>query len=1001
MSHNRKKKKKRLAAGVVDESVRSKTPSIVPLRPAGAPAPAQQTPATGDSAPFEDVRRAIERQSYKSALEKAKELHKQLASEESKAVLIDAYIARIQGMLGKDLAAEAKALAELVVSRFPEAAGRLAELQRGLAAQTGDVAALAAPLADPNAPPQARVEAEQAMRQDLVDLPALAASAALPEDHPLRVAATDLARAFAAVTTGPVDDAAIELARVSHRSPLAPWKILIRAIASLYRGQEQECRRFLAALDGDSVPARVIGVVRSILSESWDESLTSAGRHLAEKIVGSRIELRTALRALDEAFTQSDKREVYRQTRQAVDLCERICPERLERLKQHISVKAAAKDYPVEPMIAALRGPCRQDAYFFRLFARTIENTHSFLEACELWDRFRTAALREGLFSADARENMFLYLHMAELLRRIEPDHLWEAQQDFLDQLDERRDFDEEEEDSLGMRRPSQAKRDLYFLAPERLYERAIALQPDADVYRQWLDFAETAEQADLRGDSVAQRWAADFPKDPRPLLYLAEAAEQREAYDKALKYIGQAEQLGGIDPKVRRARFRLLVAKAVRHLKQHKPDLAAKDFVQIEQLPQAAEKDRPAFLLSLKWVYAALQGDRDQVARRHDEIRDLLGGPVAAAILLLTTARECDFVSAGTNELLKWLTAYKEKDLVVAVVRVCQIGTDVDMATQLPVKWGSLLAKWFKGSDGDLDSAGLLVVAQAALAADWREVAYYCSGHGLQKGGPMQARFLFLRGKSLPYSVQARQRDCFAAAMELAKRVRDMDLVAEIADASRRTLSPFGGFNPFGPDPLDAGDLGMDDETLKRVSDFERQTRNYPKGSRGSLFGGRAPSAPCQCPACRRARGEIPARRRRGKPRRDPREPYLFDDVYEEEEFEDEGTEVGPVGGPFGKAEDMPPGWSPELEQVMEELVRLNGGRVPRSKKELDRVIARYPELLAKLASLVAKGEFNPLDDSDDDDDVEDWPDGGDEPPRQPFWPPSGRRGRKKKRRR
>ncbi len=556
MSHNRKKKKKRLAAGVVDESVRSQTPSVVPLRPAGAPVPAQQTPAPGGSAPFEDVRRAIERQSYKSALEKAKELHKKLASEESKAVLIDAYIARIQGMLGKDLAAEAKALAELVVSRFPEAAGRLAGLQRGLAAQTGDMAALAAPLADPNAAPQARAEAEQAIRRDLVDLPALAASVALSEDHPLRVAAADLARAFTAVTTGPVDDAAIDLARVSHRSPLAPWKILIRAIASLYRGQEQECRRFLAALDGDSVPARVIGVVRSILSESWDESLTSAGRHLAEKIVGSRLELRTALRALDEAFTQNDKREVYRQTRQAVDLCERICPEKLERLKQHISVKAAAKDYSVEPMTAALRGPCRQDAYFFRLFARTIENTHSFLEACELWDRFRTAAIREGLFTADAQENVFLYLHMAELLRHIEPDHLWEAQQDFLDQLDEWGDFDEEEDwDSFETpRRRHRAKRDLYFTAPEQLYERAIALRPDADIYRQWLDFIEAAQRTDLRGDPVAQRWAGDFPEDPRPLLYLAEAAEQREAYDKALKYIGQAEQLGGIDPKVRRA---------------------------------------------------------------------------------------------------------------------------------------------------------------------------------------------------------------------------------------------------------------------------------------------------------------------------------------------------------------------------------------------------------------------------------------------------------------
>ena len=482
---SRNKKKRRLATGIAEESAMPSAASVVPLRPVGSPLPARREPrgrttgrapaAAGSAAAgFEDVRRAIERQSYKSALEKAKELHKKLASEESKALLIEAYIARIQGMLTKDLAAEGKALADLVAARFPEAAGRLAGLQRGLAAQTGDVAALAARLADPNAAPQARAEAEQAIRKELVDLPALAASSALPEGHPLRVAAADLARAFAAVTAGAVDDTVIELASVSHRSPLALWKTLIRAIASLYRGQEEDCRRFLAALNDDSVPARVVAALQSILSESWDESLTPAGRHLVERIVGSRIELRLALRALDEAFAQDDERQVYRQTRRAVELCQRACPERLERLRQHISVKAAVLNYPVEPMVSAMGGPSKQDAYFLRLFARAIENSQGFIEACELWDRFRSAAIREGLFAADGPENAFLYLHMAELLRRIEPDHLWEAQQDFLDQIDEWGDFDEEDVNSFGTaRRRSRAKRDLYFLAPERLYERA------------------------------------------------------------------------------------------------------------------------------------------------------------------------------------------------------------------------------------------------------------------------------------------------------------------------------------------------------------------------------------------------------------------------------------------------------------------------------------------------------------------------------------------------
>jgi hypothetical protein len=1004
MSRNKKRKKERLAAGIVEESARPSAGSVVPLRPVGSPLPAGRASSSADSAAagFEDVRRAIERQSYKSALEKAKELHKKLASEESKALLIDAYIARIQGMLTKDLAAEARALADLVAARFPEAAGWLAGLQRELAAQTGDVAALAAPLADPNAAPQARAEAEQALRKELVDLPALAASGALPEGHPLRVAAADLARAFAAVTAGEVDDTVIELASVSHRSPLAAWKILIRAIANLYRGQDESCRQALAALGDDSAPGRAAGVLQSVLNESWDESLTPAGRRLVERIMGPRIELGTALRTLDELFSRRSDSQLYRQIRLAVQLCQRACPQMLERLRQHISVKAAVMDYPVEPVVSALGGPAQNDAYFFRLFARAIENTHSFVEACELWDRFRSAAIREGLFPADGPENAFLYLHMAELLRRIEPDHLREAQQDFLDQIDEWGDFDEEDLDSLGTpRRRSRVQRDLYFLAPERLYERAAALRPDAEVYRQWLDYVGLAEQPDLGGDPVAQKWAADFPEDPRPLLYLARSAEQREAYDKALKYIGQAEQLGGVDPKVKRARFRLLVAKAVRHLKQVKPDLTVKDFVQIEQLPQAAEKDRPAFLLSLKWVHAVLQGDRAEVARLHDQVCGLLGGPVAAAVLLLSTARKCDVTSAEGNERLKWLTAYKEKDIVNAIARAYQIGSDVDVEMLLPVKWGAMLAKWLKRSDCDLDSAGLLTVAQAALVAEWPEVAYYCCGYGLQKGGPLQARFMFLRGKSLPYSVETRRQDCFAAALELAKRVRDMDLVAEIADAGRRMLNPFGGFNRLGPDMLDAGDLGMDDQTLKTVTDSECRTRKYPKGSRWPFFSGGRPPAPCQCPACRRARGELPARRGGRKSRRDPEERYLFDDVFAEEEFEDEFAEVGSDAPVLNRAKGPLPGLPPELGKLMAELVRINGGRIPRSKRELDQIIARHPELLRELASVMPpielEDELGPLDELESDG----FPDIEDEPPSRPFWPPFGGRGRRKKKRR
>jgi len=340
----------------------------------------------------------------------------------------------------------------------------------------------------------------------------------------------------------------------------------------------------------------------------------------------------------------------------------------------------------------------------------------------------------------------------------------------------------------------------------------------------------------------------------------------------------------------------------------------------------------------------------------------------------------------------------YKERDLVGAIVRVCPLAQDVDIEALLPSKWGATLAKWFKQSEGDLDSTGLLMMAQAALQAGWPEVAYYCSGYGLQKGGPLQARFLFLRGRSLPYGEEARQQDCFTAALELARRVRDMDLVAEIADESRRTVGPFGGLGPFGPGMMDAGDLGMDDETLKKVMEFERRTKKYPKGRGLPFFGGSGFRPPYQRPAPRRAGGETRGRTPARNARRDPNERCLFDDVFGEEELDETPLPAGSEAELLDRSKDAlarAAGVPSGAVELMAQIARLNGGRIPQSKKELDRLLDRYPELLRKIEKAmlesILEGGFDPYAEPEDED----------EPLSSPFWPPIGRRGRKKKKRR
>jgi hypothetical protein len=978
---------------VVDNPTKPKGASVVSLRPAGTPLPAvpsgnpppskeassQQKRNSSDpiAGRIEEIRLAIARQSSKTALDKAKQLHKELANDESESVLIDAYVARIEAMLAKDLATEAKALADLVVSRFPQAGGRLAQLQGNLAALTGDIATVVAPLADPNATPEKRARAEQMIRSELVDLRALANSSDLAPDHPLRAAAAALDNAFEAVTSGEVDEAALALPEVSHRSPLAGWKLLIRAIASLYQGRDEDCRRFLATIDSDCVSARLTDSIRSILAGSPDGPLAQAGSNLVRRVIGPRGELCTALRALDDAFLNvpSDREpgdDLYRQIRRTVLTCERACPELLPRLKQHISVKAAVACCPVESVIDAMGGRSVHDAYFWRLYARAREGVGDALDACFLWSRFRDAAIEEGLFAADGQEAAFLYLHMAELLRRVPPDHLADARDDYLDAMAAIEDLYEDDLPetprwtSSAIRIPDK-KRDTYFLFPERLYERACVLRSDADIYKEWLDYIRTADRRDLKPDDVALKWSAAFVRDARPLIFLAESAEQRNAFNKALKYIEQAEALGGVDPKVRRARFRLLVAKAVRHLKNRNLNLASKDFVQIDELPQSGEKDRPAFVASLRWVHALRRGNQVEAERLHSQVRGLLGGQPAADVLLLNTARKCGLSSSGTLALQKSLSTCKDRDIVSAITRTCPISADVNVEILLPAKWESLLTKWFKRSDCSIDTAGLMTMARAALKMNWLELAYYCCGHGLQKGGPERARFMFMRARSLPYFLYERRQDCLDVALALARRARDMDLVAEIAEENRLDSGPWGWSDPFGSD---LNDLDMDEATLEQVITFERKTRKYPKQSWLSPFG-RPQDVPglgeCQCPACRRARGETGGHGGRSqpsgrKPNRGPEGNYLFDDIFDEPEVDINDLGLNDMDMLREVAETMPEfgGRSEAMIDVIEEMTRLNGGKVPRNGKDFARIVLRNPQLQQKIAQMMLQSELD-----------------------------------------
>ena len=356
-------------------------------------------PSPGAAAAEASVRQLIANGKSKAAVEAAKEIHKAQATAASEALLVDAYAARIQSLIDQNLTVEAAALLELVRERYPSARERLHGRNGSAGMTAGSIEELLRPPNDPELSAERRAA--------------------------LEAAASALQRAFLAVTGGPIDEAAVELPEVSHRSPLAPWKLLVRAIACFYRGEDEACRRYLETIQPESAPARLVPAMQAMLGGK-PAKLTAAAAALVSSTTSDPGVLRKALEALEGAFESRKDGAILKGIRDAVQACRETAPDRIERLKQHISVRSMLADVNIDKVRAAMGGPSLKDAYFLRLFARGMEEVgdpESVAMACATWDEFRQQAVREGWFTANGPEAATLYLHMAGVLRKV-PDEL-------------------------------------------------------------------------------------------------------------------------------------------------------------------------------------------------------------------------------------------------------------------------------------------------------------------------------------------------------------------------------------------------------------------------------------------------------------------------------------------------------------------------------------------------------------------------------------------------
>jgi tetratricopeptide (TPR) repeat protein len=717
-------------------------------------------PSVSPQANEASVRQLIANGKSRTALESAKAFHKAQNTKASESLLIDAYVARIESLLEQNMTTEATALKALVAERFPAARERLAALG-------GDLAGLVQPLNDPALDAERRAAIERRIQTEVTDLAALADCAALPKEHGLRQAAGALNRALGAVTSGPVGDDQIALPEVSHRSPLAPWKILIRAIASFHRGEDDACLKYLEAIRPESVPARLVPAMRAMLGQKSAEPLKPAEAALVARTTVNLDDLRSVLAKIDREFALGgNEGRLFKTVREAVRECQRSAPDRLNELKHLLGVRGMASGLDTERMVAALDGLPRRNASYFRMLARTLEGMNSpdtTIEACEAWNDFGEAAVREGLFGAESLEMAALYLHMAEILEELPRAFLKEA-----------RRF---------------AHEDAWFCYPEKLYERACALDPQREAFSKWMNFAQSLGAT--HGERVAKEWHRVSPDEIEPLLYLMDKAEKRNAFPTALSYLEKAERIDAVNPVVRAARLRVMAAGAMRQLQQKKPHLAAQRLGALEKLPQSRQGDRPAFLAVLRNLICLMSGDAAGAAAARAEAETSVGG-MAAALLIFGIAQSVKREVPGDLPRVKTLGGQERKQIPACLARVMRLTEELGMNKfPLPVEYLDEAEKQFPAVAEKLDAEQIRYIGKIGMATGHTRMAWAASTEGLKRGGATEAHFLLLRARALPSGDGMRYVALAAAAAELGRFHRDMNVVDQAVEIVR---NPMGG---------------------------------------------------------------------------------------------------------------------------------------------------------------------------------------------------------------
>lgn len=674
----------------------------------------------------------------RAAVEAAKLLVREEPGAASEALAVQAYAERIKALIAEGLGREAAAIASIVRERFPaqvaSQATALTALLDDARLAAGDFDWILSELRESSE--ERRAGLEERLLPWIADPGALARSAALDPADPLSREARIVAELFETVTSrvaSPEEMAALN--DIRRRSPLAPWKLLVRAIDAFHREDDDRVAANVTAIDLRSPAARAGAVLTELTAGAPNRQRSFAAERLIDRISGGRATIAAQIRRVEAASKEDDRRTMREEVRALSKLFDTVSPYAREQLR-----------IALLPIIGLHFG-AEQTASLFRISEDDPE-----------MERYG-ALLTESTGMPNGAATWVAYAG-----HELEDGHLepWQAAEIYLHALSI--DDDADDDDPFICMDPTHDHPVAEPVDTAGIIEKIVQSRPAPAVLDRLTPHLDQLQGKELR--RVLTAWRKTDPDAPQPLVRLLRLAARERRYDDALSLVRQGDRMKTIDPEYGRIRLRVLLRKAEQLLAARSRDAAATILAEVAAADRG--EDAATYLLALQWAASP-------PAAAGDFLAQLAGRGVAGEVVLAEVT--------GTLGLPFALPAShpSPEEMLEGLVR----GLASLEAVEVAPRHCSWLLERTKPYLDRADERQLLTVGTAAMACGMNDLAWAATTRGLESAGPMLHRMLLLRAELLiaTYADPRRTVVALGVARALAQRAHDPGVAARAAE--------------------------------------------------------------------------------------------------------------------------------------------------------------------------------------------------------------------------